>query len=314
MPGVTKVNVSPAEAGQKLLNFLQRRVGDVPGAALLRWIRTGQVRVDGGRKKPFDRLQAGQRVRIPPYGEPEEKPGTNATADLEVVSENAETLVLAKPAGLPSHGGTGHADSIADRLAARYRGADFAPTLAHRLDKDTSGLLLVAKTYRRLRELNSLMAKGGLHKSYLAWVRGDWPGHQEELLEDRMEKSGRSGQEKVCTGAGKAALAYVTPLLRRNACTLLLVRLLTGRTHQIRVQLASRGHSIVGDRKYGPEREKSEHAGLLLHACHLELPDLDLTLPPAWADPWDVPERFLHFTSRRAEDMTKEPGATNANK
>ncbi|WP_022663413.1 RluA family pseudouridine synthase [Paucidesulfovibrio longus] len=334
MPGVTTLTVSRAEDGQKLLQYLERRLrGAVPRSAIQKWIRTGQVRVDGGRKKPFDRIAEGQLVRIPPYDAPapegqergkDRKPdaldagsrtGSRKPAPgLRVVHEDDDLVVLAKPAGLPAHGGTGHDDSVAARLAARHAGSDFAPTLAHRLDRDTSGLLLAAKTYNKLRELNDLIASGGLRKTYLAWVRGRWPHAGEITLEDRLEKSGAPGEERVTAGSGKVALARVRPLLLPDAdcgekgVSLLAVTLLTGRTHQIRVQLAERGHPIVGDRKYGLQdgrnaKKNISNSAMYLHAFQLVLPGLELRLPPPWQGRYAVPEHILHtFPADRQPD------------
>jgi 23S rRNA pseudouridine955/2504/2580 synthase len=279
------VTVTPAESGQKLLQFLERRLdGAVPKAAIQRWIRKGQVRVDKGRKKPFDRIEAGQVVRIPPYA-----PGENKTAasggPLEFAFEDDRWLAIAKPAGLAVHGGDGIEDSVAGRLAAAYQGADFMPTLAHRLDRDTSGLLLAAKTYDALRDLNDRFASGTIGKLYLAWVLGTWTEPGTSLLRDRMEKQGDPGSQRVETGSGKTALARVACLTTEGDHSLLAVRLLTGRTHQIRVQLASRGHAVAGDRKYGPAAQRGP---MRLHCHALRLDALTLTLPPPWSGKWAV--------------------------
>ncbi len=291
MSKVSAVLVSRAEAGQKLLQFLERRLkGQVPKSAIMRWIRTGQVRVDGGRKKPFDRLDQGQQVRIPPYQIADEaRQAPDVSGSLELVHEDDEILVIAKPAGLSAHGGTGQTDSIAHRLKIRYADSDFVPVLAHRLDRDTSGLLLAAKTYARLRSLNELMKDGGLEKTYLAWVQGRWPGEGVSLLEDLLEKGGEPGSERVCTGTGKAALARVFPLAVDDEASLLAVRLITGRTHQIRVQLASRGHAVLGDAKYGPD------AGgpMFLHSFRLELPGHSFVLAPPWKGKRQVNEEVF---------------------
>ncbi len=293
MPAVTIVTVTQAESGQKLLQFLERRLGrTVPRSAIQRWIRTGQVRVDSGRKKPFDRINAGQVVRIPPYKDENSAQDLPSLARLEIVFEDKALLVLAKPAGLPVHGGTGHSDSIAARLKAHFAGASFSPTLAHRLDRDTSGLLLVAKTYASLRQLNELIAAGGVDKQYLAWVAGTWPHNEPILLEDRLEKCGPKGQQKVTTGTGKQARCKVSPLLARPDASLLSIKLLTGRTHQIRVQLASRGHAIIGDTKYGTS-SKADKSTMLLHAFKLKFLAQTFLLAPSWPHPYNVPERFV---------------------
>ena len=164
------LTVSRAESGQKLLNFLQRRIEAAAGE-LHKWIRSGQVRVNGGRSKAFDRVSEGDLVRVPPFAALK-APGSaspvrprpafanafGGAAILPVIYEDEEILVQNKPSGLPSQGGTGHADSVASLLAARFRHAEFVPAPVHRLDKDTSGLLIVGKSYAALRRLSDALA------------------------------------------------------------------------------------------------------------------------------------------------------------
>jgi 23S rRNA pseudouridine955/2504/2580 synthase len=322
--------VSRAEAGQKLLNFLQRRV-DAPTGDFHRWIRTGQVRVNGTRAKAFDRVAEGDMVRVPPFAvflpagsgetkERSERPGhagqkthpsaaRSAASSLSIVYEDEDVIVIAKPAGLPVQGGTGHSDSIASRLAAERAGADFVPAPVHRLDKDTTGLLVAGKTYAAVRLLTDALAgRGGTapRKEYLAWVQGRWPfapedGPQE--LHDFLAKDQKAQRMKTVRGPqegkteGQEARCVVTALETRRIpdgqkgqeYSLLLVRLLTGRTHQIRVQLASRGYAIVGDPWYGTGAD-----GLKLHAFRLSLPlpedgeSRTLELLPPWKGAWKV--------------------------
>lgn len=308
--------VTPEEAGQKLLQFLQRRLGrEVPGSALLRIIRTGEVRVDGGRKKPFFRLAAGQEVRVPPLvllpaggarsPVPQASPAVFGAArvesslpGLDILLETPGFVAVRKPAGLCSHAGTRHKDSVADRLKAMYSGAPFAPVLTHRLDKDTSGILLAAKSYTELRRLNDLFATGGVSKTYLAWVDGVWPGEGPELMEDRLDRlelaAGQvQGRKKILAaedGQGKSARAEALPLLRKRQATLLQVRLFTGRTHQIRVQLSLRGHPVISDAVYG---RKVRGLPMLLHALCLRLPERVLFAPPPWTGPFGLPDALL---------------------
>lgn len=322
--------VTRSEAGQKLLNFLSRRV-DAGSGELHKWIRSGQVRVNGGRAQAFDRVDQGDAVRVPPFAALREVENTRPTPpagsrtagrtpgeadrpELRVVYEDDDLLVLNKPAGLPTQGGTGHADSVAARLARLYAAADFVPAPAHRLDKDTSGLLAAGKTYAALRGLTDALAgRGGVPpvKEYLAWVWGAWPHPGVMELRDRLTKDeerrrmiaapqtglrpdGPAGQK------GREARCLVAPA---NACagravdgapvSLLLIRLLTGRTHQIRVQLAARGFPLVGDAKYGHPSQDAHlrTGGLKLHAFRLILPApaaRTVEIPPDWPSPWNV--------------------------
>ncbi|WP_029897114.1 RluA family pseudouridine synthase [Desulfohalovibrio reitneri] len=277
------VTVSRAEAGCKLVDFLQRRVGEgVPRGAVMKWVRTGQVRVDGGRAKPFRKLREGEKVRIPPHtpATREEKP----RPPLEIVFQNEDVLAVAKPRGLPTQRGAGWNDSVADRMRAMFPGADYPPAPAHRLDKDTTGLLLAGRSHASQRWLHRLFEERGVGKRYLAWVAGKWPHSGETEVVDKLEKGAETGEmEKMrVTESGREARAVVRPLLVREDATLVEVELLTGRTHQIRVQLASRGHPLLGDRKYGAPPHATP---LMLHAWRLELPCYCLWLDPDWAPP-----------------------------
>lgn len=299
MPAVEHWIVAPEEAGQKLLAFLERRLrGETPRSALHRWIRTGQVRVDGKRAGPHDRIQAGQTIRIPPRRDETVAPPEQASPpldipillDMPILAEEDGLLVLHKPAGLPVQPGTGHVDAVTTRLAAAFPQAVFRPTPAHRLDRDTSGLLLCATSYAMLRQLHDAFRERTLEKTYLAWVRGRWRQEvrEETVLEDLLEKRETDGRERMAVGAGRLALAVARARSRREDASLLELDLLTGRTHQLRVQLASRGHPIVGDRKYG---DVLPAPGLLLHAWRLRWGDREFLCPPPWSGSWAVASR-----------------------
>lgn len=308
--------VQSEEAGQKLFQCLLRRLRDTDEPSVHRWIRTGQVRVNGKRKKAFDRLEAGDEIRLPPFAEqritahaapaPTNNQHTltlDAALGLEIIAETNDILALHKPVGLPVHPGTGHTDSVTTRLAAHYASAPFVPAPAHRLDRDTSGVLLVGLSYERVRGLTEAFAGRTVCKEYLCWCAGCWPHAQPVTLTDTLAKTSETSnaapssknRERVTrTTDGKEASLTVTPLRVGNHASLLHIELHTGRTHQIRAQLALRGHPVAGDGKYGGRTAMLTGAPhLLLHAfriaLHLpDLPDLAVafTAQPPWGGPW----------------------------
>lgn len=319
------IAVTAPEAGQKLLQFLARRV-EAPQSELHRWIRTGQVRINGGRAKAFDRVREGDLVRVPPFAaaDPAGERGfppcgghsralTRGHDAVVILAETDDLLVINKPAGLPTHPGTGHTDSLATRLAAARPDASFRPTPAHRLDRDTSGLILAAKSYAALRGLcEAFAARNGVIKEYLAWVAGACLWDTPRTLEDRLRKSdvaspadtrrrsasGRPRErvqvvsdrhkpsEETAPGSpGRTARLTARTVARINGASLLHIRLYTGRTHQIRAQLAARGFPLIGDVKYGGPFATD---GLKLHAFRLTVEGKTWTAAPPWNGVWAV--------------------------
>lgn len=273
--------VQAVESGQKLLQLLQRRLG-LPQGLLHRWIRTGQVRLNGGRAKPFAVVAVGDQIRLPPFarGMAERKKAGETTRPSQeaplppLVGRSGDLWAFNKPSGLPTQPGTGHEDSLAGRLAAHYAGQPYIPTPIHRLDKETSGVLLVAGSFAALSAMTTALRQHELCKEYLAWVRGHWPFAEARRLTHWLRKEGRDGFEKVRVsdqvGDGREAVLTVVPLERGTERSLLLVRLHTGRTHQIRAQLAHVGHAVLGDIKYGAP-DAAPH--LMLHALRVTMPD-----------------------------------------
>ncbi|MCR5814527.1 MAG: RluA family pseudouridine synthase [Desulfovibrio sp.] len=293
--------VTEAEAGQKLLQLLERRLHLAP-SLLHRWIRTGQIRCNAARCKPFDRICAGTFVRIPPFAwKMAQQSVFERSSQLPPlppeVGRHGQLVAYLKPAGLPTHPGSAHTDSLAARLKQHAGVAPFVPVPAHRLDKDTQGLLLVATSHAALRSLQAQIRAGQLSKEYLCWVQGLWPWRKTRLLRHYLSKSWEAGFEKVrvfglTAGSeerpmGKLAETLVAPLAFGQDCTLLLVRILTGRTHQIRAQMAHLGYPLLGDAKYG----SSVKGPLYLCAFRLTLPDgfVFATLPD-WPEPFTVHE------------------------
>ena len=300
----------------KLVAFLVRRLENTelpfPQGELHRWIRTGQVRVNSGRSTPFARLQEGDVVRIPPFASASIRHSESRIIPLEtgialgpgltLIAVTPAILALNKPAGLPSQSGTGHDDSVAARLRQYFAGTPYIPAPAHRLDKNTSGVLLAGRSFeaqRHLHERFSLPGAGldaGVTKTYLTWVKGLWPESGQTTLEDYLDKG--AGSEKpvrevvrvVSEGEGRYARCLVSPLhyLHKSPCgpaSLLCILLHTGRTHQIRVQLASRGYPILGDTKYGGKA----CSRMLLHAHDITVPMHDEVLHFSCLPDWQAP-------------------------
>ena len=268
------VEVGPEENGRKLLSFLEARLGSLPAGLLMRIVRTGQVRIDGRRCKPFDRVAEGQKVRIPPVRVEREERAAQQLQGLEVVHEDADMLVVLKPAGLPVHPGTGWTDSVHDRLKSRHPEQVFTPVPVHRLDRDTSGLLLCARTHDFLRAMHA--AWPTVTKGYLCWVEGVWEGDGWRTIVSDLAKVATRDGEKVASGRGRRSVSHAHRLCVSAGRSLLLVVLGTGRTHQIRVQLADQGHPITGDPKYG------RGGGLLLHAAAMSWPGHEFFALPRW--------------------------------
>ncbi|HET9864670.1 MAG TPA: RluA family pseudouridine synthase [Steroidobacteraceae bacterium] len=264
-------------AGQRLDNFLARTLKDVPRSHIFRVIRKGEVRVNGKRARPETRLQADDTVRVPPVRTGGQAPPRRAPASLvesiagAVVHEDAQLLVIDKPAGVAVHGGSGVSFGVIEALRAAR--PDENLELVHRLDRDTSGLLLIARKPAALRTLHALLREGAVEKKYLALVKGKW-----ELGSKRIDVPLRTdirvgGERTVKAHAsGKQAVSVFRPVqFFGKKASLVEVALETGRTHQIRVHAAHAGYPLAGDEKYGDAQfnERMQALGLsrmFLHA------------------------------------------------
>jgi 23S rRNA pseudouridine955/2504/2580 synthase len=273
----TLLEVGEESAAQRIDNFLLRRLKGVPKSHVYRVLRSGEVRVNSGRVGPEYRLRAGDRVRVPPVRLAERAPRAPARPlELPVIHEDASLLVVDKPSGVAVHGGSGISFGAIEALRAARPQARFLE-LAHRLDRDTSGLLVVAKKRSALLELHRMLREGEIEKVYLALAAGRWRGGPRELRESLHKHVTASGERRVSVRAdGQQAATRVRPLATREDCSLLELRLLTGRTHQIRVHLAHAGHPILGDDKYGDFElnrvlAKQGVRRLMLHAWRLAL-------------------------------------------
>ena len=367
------LTVSLEEAGMKLLRFLERRLPGPPSQSMLhKWIRTGQVRINGGRAKPFSLLQERDSVRVPPFATMADRDNSAGTfpdtpsqasprgstntlqdartgypshslplqrleaAGIPVIAAADGLLVMNKPGGLAVQSGSGQEDSVAGRLKEAWQGYVYHPAPAHRLDRHTSGLLLAGLRHSSQQALHRAFAEQGtITKDYLAWAAGAWPEDAPCLLTDRLYKEratthgigfGKEGMRAHPGGQCRRLSEYVegeeSPLYVHNqatikrkdtpegfACaavipvtrgtihgrtaTLLLVRLFTGRTHQIRVQLASRGFPIIGDGRYGGP----SFIQMLLHAWRLQIP-------------WDIAPELSAFAADNTQSSVRDTPTT----
>ena len=282
--GVHTVQVSEDRDGQRLDNFLLVQLKGAPKSLIYKIVRSGQVRVNGGRSKPERKLAAGDSVRVPPVqlngGEPAEAPAPGLLAALErsIVFEDARLLALDKPSGLASHGGSGIRFGAIEALRALRPGQSLE--LVHRLDRDTSGLLVVAKKHAALRELQALLRVdhgSGIEKRYLTLLTGRMPDGV-MTVDAPLHVGLRQGGERhvQVSQAGKPSISHFRLLERRGGQSYCEVRIDTGRTHQIRVHARHIGHAVAGDAKYGDAdinrrlRERTGLKRLFLHAASLQ--------------------------------------------
>lgn len=276
----------------RLDNFLMRSLRDVPRSHIYRIIRSGEVRVNRGRARPATRLNDGDDVRIPPVRVPERSdPGRPPdrlmqVAVASIVEETEDLLLLNKPAGLSVHAGTG----IRFGLVELLRAARDEPRLEliHRLDRDTSGCLLLARNRRALNDWRAAWRDHAVDKAYLALLIGVWRGG-ERVVDAPLVRDREQGGERMSAvdAAGRSAHSRFVPQQHFADATLAAVYIRTGRTHQIRVHGAHIGHPVAGDDKYGdrPANRVLRAAGLprlCLHAWQLQRPDTGhaWTLPP----------------------------------
>ena len=302
--GVRKVRIDADGAGQRVDNFLRRELPGVPKSRIYRLLRRGEVRVNGGRVRADYRLEAGDEVRIPPARTKEEgapPPAARAAAMLDhVLYEDKRLLVVDKPAGVAVHGGSGISHGVIELLrAARPDLKELA--LVHRLDRETSGCLVIAKRRSALRALHEKFREGVVEKNYLALVIGDWQ-LGEQLIDKPLLVTHRKGGERhvIVSPEGKPAQTRVRLSRTYRAYSLVQCSPLTGRTHQIRVHLTSVGFPIAGDDRYGDEEanRRLQSQGLprlFLHAQSISFPDEH--------------GNELHFTAPLPDDLDRFLGS-----
>jgi 23S rRNA pseudouridine955/2504/2580 synthase len=286
MREVRNIAVDPGEDGVRLDRWFRRRWPHVSQIQIQKLARSGQIRVDGSRAKPEQRVAAGAIIRVPPLPDAPRAgdkprgldPRDIAYAKSLVLYEDEEVLVLNKPSGLAVQGGTKTTKHI-DRLLSAWGEGLERPRLVHRLDRDTSGVLVLGKTPNAAGKLSGAFARRKAEKTYWALVAGA-PKPAEGLLELPLVKKGLNDREMVVPadpkepGAEPAETEFVTISRAAHRVTWMALRPHTGRTHQLRAHMLAMGHPILGDPKYGNEASADLSAGLKLqlHARRLTLP------------------------------------------
>ncbi|WP_374382099.1 RluA family pseudouridine synthase [Thermomonas sp.] len=284
--GARTVTVPADRAGQRLDNFLLGQLKGAPRSLVYKLVRSGQVRVNGGRAKAERKLDAGDEVRIPPVrlqmpdedGKSPPPKGLLSALDAAIVFEDARLLAISKPSGMASHGGSGVSFGVIETLRALRPNELFE--LVHRLDRDTSGLMVIAKKRSALVELQALLREdhgAGIEKRYLALLAGRMPDGV-MAVDAPLHVGLRQGGERhvQVNPAGKPSLSHFRVLERRGGQSYCEVRIETGRTHQIRVHARHIGHPVAGDDKYGDAaankrlREQVGLKRLFLHASTLD--------------------------------------------
>lgn len=270
--------ISEDESGQRLDNFLLSKLKGVPKSLIYRIVRKGEVRVNKGRIKPEYKLQANDVVRVPPVRVAEKSEAVvstklNKVAELEsqVLFEDETLLIINKPSGIAVHGGSGLSFGVIEALRALRPQAKFLE-LVHRIDRDTSGILLVAKKRSALRSLHEQLREKVVQKEYLALVRGQWQSHVKVIKAPLLKNELASGERIVrVSEEGKPSETRFSIEERYADATLIKASPITGRTHQIRVHTQYAGHPIACDDKYGDREfdQKIAQSGLnrlFLHA------------------------------------------------
>ena len=270
----------------RLDNCLISRLKNLPRSKIYSIIRKGEVRVNGSRSKPDRRLKKDDVIRIPPYRIEERNQNRASKSLIELLEERIiynknSVLILNKPEGLASHGGSGLKLGLIEavrQIDDKFKNAQ----LVHRLDRGTSGCIVLSLKRSVLRTLNTEMREGRVEKKYLAIVGSKWP-HKEIQITSNLKKNHlRSGERHVIeTPDGKQSITKFKRLKSNQKVCLLECTLLTGRTHQIRVQVSNEGHPIIGDKKYGQVELNNFYSKrgikrMLLHAKEINFPEIDI--------------------------------------
>jgi 23S rRNA pseudouridine955/2504/2580 synthase len=326
---VLKLEVSDDAAGQRLDKFLRRALKDVPLSHIYKLLRTRKVRVNGARGRGEQLLAAGDEVHV--RGDEERLlgaalPGGSAVPEVRVtfrvLFEDEHLLAVDKPAGLAAHPGTGISGATLVEEARAYLKVpadlpptEFKPSPAHRLDRETSGVVLVAKTRRAMARLTALFTEGeGIHKSYLALVKGKMP-RPEGTIDLPLSEHEQTARSKAQRGVNfQEATTHYRVVSAMREASLLQLRIETGRTHQIRRHLQAVGHPVAGDARYGDfafnrvARTRWGMRRMFLHAWKLEIPHPMTSRPVRLVAP--PPDELLAVLGRM--NLAPPPGASSA--
>ena len=277
------IEITSAQVNQRIDNFLLKTLKNIPKTRIYRIIRKGEVRVNKKRIKPDYKLKIGDLLRIPPLRIDEPSSAGKAITDwhlknLEtcILFENKHLIVIDKPGGLAVHSGSGVDFGVIDIMRQLYPDTDIE--LVHRLDRDTSGCLLLAKHRQSLLEMQRCVQNNSLMKFYRAVVKGRWPGDLTEIRHSLKKAYLPNGERRVYVDSnGQSAVTRIVDAQPGDVFSQLTIQLITGRTHQIRVHCQAEGHELAGDNKYGDrvfnrDMKKLGMKRLMLHASRLELP------------------------------------------
>ncbi len=305
---VKLVEVDESHAGQRIDNFLLGHFSKVPKSRIYRALRNGEVRVNKGRVKPIYRVQLGDMVRLPPINIISSDDKTIPVPDdlitlLEdhIISEDEHLLVINKPSGIACHSGTGERWGVIEIFRASRQNQPFIE-LAHRIDKDTSGCLILAKTRRALLDVQNALSSPETHKEYVLLVKGVWKVKNykvDHALEKQSDQNG--GAKMIGSESGKDAHTVFTCREVIGDSTLMSAIIHTGRTHQIRVHAQIEGHPVAGDKRYGNfefNREIQQFGSkrMFLHAEHMKLHLASLSQTVEFRAPY--PDEFKKLCKR----------------
>ena len=286
MPEVKKIIINENISGQRLDNFLLNQLKGVPKSKIYSIIRKGEVRVNKSRAKPSQKLNIGDLIRIPPYKQSIKVPGMASKKDKDkifesIIKEEKEFLILDKPEGIACHGGSGISSGVIEvirKIDNKYKDAH----LVHRIDRDTSGCLVIALKKSFLRKLHQEIRNKDVDKIYDLIVFGEWPKNLNSIEAPLSKQRIGSGEkEAIVQTDGKPSITEFKVIKSTQKFTQLKAKILTGRMHQIRAHTKFQGYPVVGDRKYGDENlNKSERKNglnrMLLHAFSINFKKLGI--------------------------------------